>query len=147
MKRSKKALPEMIPPRICVTFRRTTFRFRPKSPRISFLDGRPENIVNTRPGSPDSLLKMSKTIKMFRNRTHIGLYGLRIQHSESKRYYESNGTTDDPQNYNIKFKIDQQILRPHQPNCPLNLAINRVCCIVDACHLGFCRINSFVLLE
>ena len=31
MKRAKRALPEVIPPRICVTFRRTSFWYRPKT--------------------------------------------------------------------------------------------------------------------
>ena len=59
-----------------------------------------------------TFLKILQTIKIARKRTHIGLYGLRIQHSESKRYYESNGTTDDPQNYNIKFNIEKESQDP-----------------------------------
>ena len=53
MKRAKQALPEEIPPRICVTLRRATFRSRSKNWKIQPSGERAENMVNTRPGSHD----------------------------------------------------------------------------------------------
>ena len=71
MKRSNKALPEVIPPRICVTFRRATFRFRPKSPKIRIGDDRPENTVITGPGSHDNF---SGKVKNHQNRSELDPY-------------------------------------------------------------------------
>ena len=73
-----------------------------------------------------AFLEMSNIRNIDRNWTHIGLYGLRIKRFESTRCYQSNGTPPDPQNSHIKFKIEQKSNGPHRPNCPLNLAINRV---------------------
>ena len=53
-KRPKKALLEVIPPRICVTFRRGSFWFRPKTSKMRIWKPRPENTTNTVSGSrPD----------------------------------------------------------------------------------------------
>ena len=53
-KRPKKALLEMIPPRICITFRRGSFWFRPKTSKMRIWKPRPENTTNTVSGSrPD----------------------------------------------------------------------------------------------
>ena len=72
-----------------------------------------------------TFLKISKIINIGRIWTHIRRIGLRIKDFESQRCYQANGTTGNPQNSHIKFKIDQKIPRPKRPNCPLNLAINR----------------------
>ena len=53
-KRPKKALLEVIPPRIYVTFRRCSFWFRPKTSKMRIGKPRPENTTNTVSGSrPD----------------------------------------------------------------------------------------------
>ena len=53
-KRATKALLEVIPPRICVTFRRGSFWFRPKTSKMRIWKPRPENTTNTVSGSrPD----------------------------------------------------------------------------------------------
>ena len=51
---AKKALLEMIPPRICVTFRRAPFWFRPKNSKIEILDRQAGNAKNAMSGSHDS---------------------------------------------------------------------------------------------
>ena len=57
MKRSKKALLEVIPPRICITFRRASFWYRPKSSKTCFGSGRAENRTNTESGSHHNCLE------------------------------------------------------------------------------------------
>ena len=47
MKWSKKALLDVMPPRIYVTFRRATFRSRPKRSKSRILDDQVENTTNT----------------------------------------------------------------------------------------------------
>ena len=98
MKRSKKALLEVIPPRICVTFCRATFWSRPEHSEIRFLADRSENTINTEPESHDNLCGNVKIHEIRSKWTHIGLFGLRIRHFECSRYFESNGTQADPQN-------------------------------------------------
>ena len=46
-KRTNKALLEVIPPRICITFRRTCLWSRPKGSEIEFWEDRAENTINT----------------------------------------------------------------------------------------------------
>ena len=53
-KRSNKALLDVIPPRICVTFRRASFWSRSKNSKILFWELQAENTVNTGPGSHDN---------------------------------------------------------------------------------------------
>ena len=53
-----------------------------------------------------TFLENVKVMIIGRNWPHIGLYRLRIKRFESQRCYQSNGTSPDPQNYNIKFKIE-----------------------------------------
>ena len=79
-----------------------------------------------------TVLDLLKIMKIDRNWTHIGLYGLRIKRFESPRCYDSNGTPPDSQNCRIKFKIQQKSNGPHRPNCPLNLAINRIKSLLQA---------------
>ena len=50
-KRSNKDIPEVIPPRICITFRRLSFWFRPKHSEIVFWEIQAENTLNTGPES------------------------------------------------------------------------------------------------
>ena len=64
MKRSKKALPEVILPRICVTFRRASLRLRSKNSKNDFGDHRAKNIVNTRPGSHAMIMFVYLTSRM-----------------------------------------------------------------------------------
>ena len=71
-------------------------------------------------------LKITKNMKIDPNWTHIRRIGLRIKDFESQSRYQSNGTPPDPQNSHIKFKIGQKSNGPNRPNCPLNLAINRI---------------------
>ena len=51
LKQSKKALPEVIPPRICITFRRASFWSRSKKIKNPVWELQAENTVNTGPGS------------------------------------------------------------------------------------------------
>ena len=71
-------------------------------------------------------LKITKNMKIDPNWTHIRRIGLRIKDFESQSRYQSNGTPPDPQNSHIKFKIAQKSTWPNRPDCPLNLAINRI---------------------
>ena len=52
--RSKKALLEVIPPRICVTFCRGSLWYRPENSKILVSDDRSQNTTNTGPGSLDN---------------------------------------------------------------------------------------------
>ena len=71
MKRSNKALLEVIPPRICVTVRRATFRFRPNKSKIRILDDRAENTTNTGPGGHDNF---SGNVKNHEHRSELDPY-------------------------------------------------------------------------
>ena len=71
-------------------------------------------------------LEITQIMTVGRNWTHVRPLGLRIKHFESARCHESNGTTAVPQNYHVKFNIDQKIPGPHRPNNPLNLAIDHI---------------------
>ena len=73
-----------------------------------------------------TFLNRSKLIEIDSKWTHIGLYGLRLKRFESTRCDQSNGTTPVPPNCHRKFKNQQISNGPHRPNCPLNLAINRI---------------------
>ena len=126
-KRAKKALLEVISPRICITFRRASFWFRPKTLNMWIWKDSARKHNNYLPcqQAMTTFLKKSKIMNIGRNCTHMRRIGLRIKPFESARCYQSNGTPPDPQNCHRKFKIDQQIPRSNRPNCPLNLAINR----------------------
>ena len=52
-----------------------------------------------------TFLKIQSLMNINRNWTHMRFLGLRIKHFESQRCYQANGTTGDPQNSKIKFKI------------------------------------------
>ena len=71
MKWSKKALPEVIPPRICITFRRASFWSRSKSSKIMFWELQTENTVNTEPWSHDDF---SENFKNHENRSKLDPY-------------------------------------------------------------------------
>ena len=51
---TQKALLEVIPPWICITFRRASFWFRPKNSKSRLWDGWAENTINSGPGSHDN---------------------------------------------------------------------------------------------
>ena len=127
MQSSNKALPEVIPPRICITFRRATFRSRPKRSKSRIWDDQVENMTNTDLKRHDNFSENLKNHEIGRNWTHIRRIGLRIKPFESQGCYQSNGNPPDPQNCHRKFKIDQKSNGPNRPHCPLNLAINRMC--------------------
>ena len=74
MKRSKKALPEVRPPRICVTFRRATFWSRPKNSKMCLSGDRPENSTNTMPGRDDNF---SEDDENHQNRSKLDPYWTR----------------------------------------------------------------------
>ena len=57
MKWSKKALPDVIPPRICITFRRASFWSPLKNSKVLFWELQAENTVNTGPGSHDNFFE------------------------------------------------------------------------------------------
>ena len=133
MKWSKKALPEVIPPRICITFRRASFWSRSKSSKILsksskivFGELQTENTVNTGPGSQDYFSENVRNHEHLSKRDPYSTSRLRIKDFESQSCYEPNGTTGDPQNCYINFKIGSKSNGPNRPNCPLNLAINRM---------------------
>ena len=104
----------------------TTTNLRNFSPRIFLVPTENiENVVLEAPG-PKTLQipcqeamttfpKIAKIMNNDRNRTHIRRIGLRIKHFESPRCYESNGTTADPPNCHIKFKIGQNPVDPTDP--------------------------------
>ena len=70
-KRPKKALLEVIPPRICVTFRRGSFWFGPETSKMRIWKPRPENTTNTVSGSrPD----FSEKSENHENRSELDPY-------------------------------------------------------------------------
>ena len=70
-KRAKKALLEVIPPRICVTFRRGSFWFGPETSKMRIWKPRPENTTNTVSGSrPD----FSEKSENHENRSELDPY-------------------------------------------------------------------------
>ena len=71
MKRATSALPEVIPPRICITFRRASFWFQPKSSKIEILDRQPGNTTNTKLGSRDNF---SENHKIHAHRSKLDPY-------------------------------------------------------------------------
>ena len=56
-KRAKKALLEVILPRICVTFCRGSFCSRPQNSKSRVWDGWAENTINSGPGSHDNFFE------------------------------------------------------------------------------------------
>ena len=62
-----------------------------------------------------TFVKKSKIMEISWNWTHIRLFGLRIKHFESPRCYKSNGTSPEPQNCHMKFKIDKKSQDPTDP--------------------------------
>ena len=70
-KRSNKALPEVIPPRICITFRRATFRTGPKNTKMMCWDDKAENTTNTGPGSHDNF---SEKVKNHEHQSKLNPY-------------------------------------------------------------------------
>ena len=71
MTRPKKALPEVIPPRICVTFRRATFRSRPKRSKSRIWDDQVENTTNSDLKRHDNF---SENLKNHENRSNLNPY-------------------------------------------------------------------------
>ena len=64
---AKKTLLEVIPPRICVTFRRASFWFRLKHSKIEFLDRQDGNPTNDVSGSLDSCFKKHENLEIRSN--------------------------------------------------------------------------------
>ena len=96
-------------------------------------------------------LKITKNMQIDPNWTHIRRIGLRIKDFESQSRYQSNGTTGDPQNCHIKFKIDQKNPRPNRPNCTLNYSVNRATFVISMhwniwYHLKLLTWRSYFLL-
>ena len=117
-KRSNKALPEMIPPRICVIFRRASFWSRSKSSKIMFWELQAENTVNIGPGSRGNFFENVQNHEHLSKRDpydDIRLLGLRIKDFESQSCYEPNGTTGDPQNSDIDKKSAKKSIDPTDP--------------------------------
>ena len=75
-------------------------------------------------------------MKFGRNWTHTQPIGLRIKEFESQRYHQANGTTGDPQNCHIKFKIEEQIKGSHREKCTLNDFVNRTTAIRESQNSG-----------
>ena len=71
MKRSKKALLEVIPPRIYVTFRRGSFWSGPKNSKGRLWDGWAENTINNGPESHDNF---SEIVEIHENPTKLDPY-------------------------------------------------------------------------
>ena len=70
MKRSKKSLPELIPPRFCINVRRTFVWFRPKTSKMQIWKHtsiRAENTIDTVAGSLDYFSENHKNMKLDRN--------------------------------------------------------------------------------
>ena len=93
---ASKALLEVIPPRICVTFCRGSFWYRPENSNMRFSDDKSQNTINNGSGSHDNFLKSREFHKNDRNWTHIRRIGLRIKRFESPRCYQSNRTPPVP---------------------------------------------------
>ena len=70
-KRAEKALFDVIPPRICVTFRRASFWSRPKNSKSRIWDGWAENTINSGPGSHDNF---SEIVQINENRSKLEPY-------------------------------------------------------------------------
>ena len=111
MRRQNKALPEVVPPRICITFRRPSSWFRPKTTKMWIFRHKGPKHGKYHVSKPwQRFSRITNLMKVGRNSTHIRLLGLRIKRFESQRCYQSNGTPPDPQNCHIKFKIDQETI-------------------------------------
>ena len=67
-KRAKKALPEVIPPRICVTFRRAPFWSRPENSKSRLWDDWAENTIDSGPGSH---VNFSEKVEIHENRPEL----------------------------------------------------------------------------
>ena len=67
----KKALLEVIPPRICITFRRASFWSRPENLKIRIWDDRVENTINTAPERHDNF---SGNVQNHENRSKLDPY-------------------------------------------------------------------------
>ena len=70
-KQANKALLEVIPPRICTTFRRASFWSQSKRSKILFWELQTENTVNAGPGSHDDF---SENFKNHENRSKLDTY-------------------------------------------------------------------------
>ena len=65
MKRTNKALPEVIPPRICLTCRPASFWFRLKTSNMWVLSTRAGNTINTMSGSHDNFSENHENHEMW----------------------------------------------------------------------------------
>ena len=70
-KRAKKALLEVIPPRIGVNFRRASFCSRPNNSKSRIWGGWAENTITTWPGSHDNF---SEKVENHENRSELDPY-------------------------------------------------------------------------
>ena len=70
-KRAKKALLEVIPPRICVTFRRSSLWSRSKNSKSRLWDGWAENTINTVSGSHENF---SEKVEIHESRSELDPY-------------------------------------------------------------------------
>ena len=93
----------------------TTTNLRNFSSRIFLVPT--ENLENANSEAPGPIpcrdamttfLTITNFMKIDRNWTHIRRIGLRIKRFESPSCYQANGTTGDPENCYIKFKIGQK---------------------------------------
>ena len=127
LKQSKKALPEVIPPRICITFRRGSFWSRPKTWKMWIVKhpGRKHDKYRVRK-PPQLFRKSQNSWKSVETGPIFDESGWESSHLNLKGATNPMGTLPIPQNCHRKFKIDQKSNGPHRPHCPLNLAINRV---------------------
>ena len=125
-KRETKVLLEVIPPRICVTFRRGSFRFGPETSKMQIWKPRPENTTNTVSGSrPD----FSEKSENHENRLELDPYS--TYRAENQAIWNLKvlwiqWDPPEPQSCHIKFKIGQKSNGSHRGQCTLNYSVNRM---------------------
>ena len=126
-KRAKKALLEVIPPRIGVTFRRASFPSRPESSKIRIWGARAENTVNTVSGSH---VDFSEHHGNHENRSELNPYSTfraENQTFSSSKVLPSQWNHWEPPKRPYKIKrIRQKSNCRYRGKCTLNYSVNRM---------------------
>ena len=102
----------MIPPRICITFRRASFWSRPNNSKSRLLEDWAQNTINTEPGSHDTL---SEKLENHGNRSKLNAYctsRAENQAFESPRCFEANGTRPAPETVLENSKSEKNPMDP-----------------------------------
>ena len=125
-KRTEKALLEVIPPRICITFRRGSFWSRPKNSKSRLWDGWVENAINTEPGSHDNV---SEKVENHENRSELDPDSTNRAENQGFWMYKVLPIQWDPSRPpKLAYKIQNRpkITGHHRQKCTLNYSVNRM---------------------